>query len=148
MRGTMLQSPYMDVWRLIADRKIEEAQAEGAFDNLSGTGRPLDLCDNPFEDPSTRLANRLLKNNGFAPGWIEEGRQIQKSMEEFRSRAVRAHRDAAQRPALRDGLRDLNRRIAGYNLKAPSTAQIRVLDADRELGTSGAGSGPSGHNGG
>jgi len=146
----MLESPYMDVWRLIADRKIEEAQAEGAFDNLSGTGLPLDLSDNPFEDPSTRLAHRLLKNNGFAPGWIEEGRQIQKSMEEFRSRALRAHGGAAQRRSSRDALCDLNRRIAGYNLKAPSTAQIRMLDADRELGTdtSGGASGSSGHNGG
>jgi hypothetical protein len=117
---------------------------------LSGTGLPLDLSDNPFEDPSTRLAHRLLKNNGFAPGWIEEGRQIQKSMEELRSGAVRAHGDAAQIRALREAFCDLNRRIAVYNLKAPSTAQIRMLDADRELGTdsSGGASGSSGHHGG
>ena len=32
--------------------------------------------DNPFEDPATRLAHRLLRDNGFSLPWIEEGKQI------------------------------------------------------------------------
>jgi DnaJ homolog subfamily C member 28 len=40
---------------------------EGAFDRLEGTGEPLDLRENPFENPSLRMAHRLLRNNGFAP---------------------------------------------------------------------------------
>ena len=66
----------MDVWCLIAERKIREAIEEGAFEHLEGTGKPLDLSENPFEDPSDRMANRLLKNNGFAPDWIEEAKEI------------------------------------------------------------------------
>ena len=62
----------MDAWHLIAERKIREAMEEGAFDHLEGTGKPLDLRENPFEDPSERMGHRLLKNNGFAPAWIEE----------------------------------------------------------------------------
>ena len=46
----------MDVWNLIAGRKIREAMEEGAFDHLDGAGKPLDLSENPFEDPSDRLA--------------------------------------------------------------------------------------------
>jgi hypothetical protein len=64
----------MDEWHFIAERKIREALEEGAFDHLEGAGKPLDLSENPFEDPSDRMAYRLLKNNGFAPAWIEEAK--------------------------------------------------------------------------
>ena len=47
----------MDQWHFIADRKIREAIAEGAFDHLEGAGKPLDLRENPFEDPSDRMAH-------------------------------------------------------------------------------------------
>ena len=66
----------MDVWQLVAERKIREAMEEGAFDHLEGTGKPLDLSENPFEDPSERMANRLLKNNGITPAWIQEAKEI------------------------------------------------------------------------
>jgi hypothetical protein len=36
----------------------------------------LDLSENPFEGPAQLMAHRLLRNNGFAPPWIEEGREI------------------------------------------------------------------------
>ena len=58
---------------------------EGAFDDLEGTGKQLDLSENPFEDPSDRLANRLLKNNGFAPEWIEEAKEIEAESHRLRS---------------------------------------------------------------
>jgi hypothetical protein len=44
--------------------------AEGAFDHLEGFGQPLNLEEDPFEDPSLRMAHRLLKNNGFAPACL------------------------------------------------------------------------------
>lgn len=60
----------MDEWEDIAERKIREAMAEGAFDNLAGMGRPLNLDENPYEDPSLRMAHRLLRNNGLHQrGW-------------------------------------------------------------------------------
>jgi hypothetical protein len=59
----------VDDWHFIAERKIREAMQEGAFDRLEGKGEPLDLSENPYEDPSLRMAHRLLKNNGFAPAW-------------------------------------------------------------------------------
>ncbi|MDR3703504.1 MAG: DUF1992 domain-containing protein [Candidatus Sulfopaludibacter sp.] len=70
----------MDVWNPVAERKIREAMDEGLFDRLEGTGRPLDLDENPFEDPSLRMAHRLLKNNGFAPAWILEGKEIDREI--------------------------------------------------------------------
>ncbi|HKE25105.1 MAG TPA: DUF1992 domain-containing protein [Bryobacteraceae bacterium] len=104
----------MDAWHFIAERKIQEGMEEGAFEHLEGSGKPLDLTENPFEDPSDRLAHRLLKNNGFVPAWIEEAKEI-----EAESRRLRAHADASKSD-YRDRVAALNRRIASFNLKAPA----------------------------
>ncbi len=104
----------MDVWRLIAERKIEEAMADGAFDRLPGAGTPLPLDDDPFEDPSLRMAHRLLHNNGFAPAWIEEGREIDAEVKALRAAA------SSDSERLQERVREVNRRIAIFNLKTPS----------------------------
>ena len=67
-------------WRDIAERRIEEAMAAGKFDKLAGEGQPLDLDENPFAPPHLRLAFRVLKNAGFAPDWIELGKEIDEKM--------------------------------------------------------------------
>ncbi len=113
-RRSQARLEVMDEWYLIADRKIREAMEEGAFDHLEGAGKPLDLTENPFEDPSDRLANRLLKNNGFAPEWIEEAKEI-----EAESRRLRARGEAIS-DDLRSRVASLNRRILSFNLKAPA----------------------------
>src|SRR5437016_10186628 len=79
----------MDPFRLIADRKIQEAMDEGAFENLSGRGQPLPLEEEPFEDPSLRMAHRLLRNNGFAPAWIEDGKDIDADLARLREDRAR-----------------------------------------------------------
>jgi hypothetical protein len=104
----------MDVLCLVAERKIREAIEEGAFDHLEGTGKPLDLSENPFEDPSDRLANRLLKNNGFAPDWIAEAKKIAAESRQLRALGEITNDDAGSRVA------SLNRRILAFNLKAPA----------------------------
>ncbi|WP_010076439.1 DnaJ family domain-containing protein [Clostridium cellulovorans] len=35
----------MDIFEIIAERKIQEAMDKGKFDNLAGQGKPLDLED-------------------------------------------------------------------------------------------------------
>ena len=72
------------------------------------------------------MAHRLLRNNGFAPAWIEEAKELQQAIE-------RARRDLAQTPL--DGFRaqiaEINRRILAHNLKAPSTQfHMRPVDAE------------------
>src|SRR5882724_8638944 len=105
----------MDRWQNIAERKIREAMAEGAFENLRGKGRPLDLEENPYEDPSLRMAHRLLRNNGFAPAWMEEAKDLERAIEDserelIRTRAVAEYRERTSA---------LNRRILAHNLKTP-----------------------------
>jgi hypothetical protein len=104
----------MDVWNLIAERKIQEAMEAGEFDCLEGTGRPISLDENPYEDPAQRMAHRLLRNNGFAPEWILESRDIDAEIE--RLRGVAPTLDAAELARRIDGL---NRRIELFNLKTP-----------------------------
>jgi len=104
----------MDEWHFIAERKIREAIEEGAFDHLEGAGAPLDLSANPFEDPSERLGNRLLKNNGFAPAWIEEAKDIEAEMKRLSAVGQLSEEDRRMRVAA------LNRRILAFNLKAPA----------------------------
>ena len=106
----------MDAWHFIAERKIREAMDEGAFDDLEGAGKPLDLREYPFEDPSDRIAFRLLKNNGFAPQWIEEAKKIEAESRRLRAQGKISTDDFRERVVA------LNRRILSFNLKAPATS--------------------------
>jgi hypothetical protein len=60
---------------LIAEAKIAEAIRAGAFDNLPGAGRPLDLDDDRLIPEKSRLAYRILRNAGFVPAEIETRRE-------------------------------------------------------------------------
>jgi hypothetical protein len=60
---------------LIAERKIAEAAAQGEFDCLPGAGKPLDLQEDPLVPEDQRMANRILRNAGFAPREVEESRK-------------------------------------------------------------------------
>lgn len=124
----------MDVWRLIAERKVEDAMAQGIFDDLAGAGRPVRLDDDPFEDPSLRMAHRLLRNNGFAPAWIEEGKEIDAAIEALRTDLRRLDPER-----LRQRAQELNQRIASFNLKTPAAiCQKLPVDVERDLAHGGA----------
>ena len=58
------------------NKQIEEAMERGEFSNLPGEGKPLKLDTNPFLTPQARMANRLLKENGLVPRWVELEREI------------------------------------------------------------------------
>src|ERR1700745_3798933 len=68
------------------EKQIREAMEKGEFDNLAGKGRPVDLSENPYEDPDWRTAHRLLRNAGFAPAWIEERKDIDAALVAARAR--------------------------------------------------------------
>jgi hypothetical protein len=55
---------------------MKKAMEQGEFDNLEGTGKPLDLEDNPFEPGELHMAHKILKDNGYAPYWIELNKEI------------------------------------------------------------------------
>ena len=52
----------------IAVEKIREAMEKGEFDNLPGSGKPLQELDSYFATPEgVRLGYSVLKNSGFVP---------------------------------------------------------------------------------
>ena len=117
----------MDKWETIAERKIREAMAEGSFDNLNGKGRPLNLEEDPDEDPSLRMAHRLLRNNGFAPPWVEEAKDLQREIDA----AVKELAARGSANKFREQVAGINRRILIHNLKTPSVGfHMKPVDAD------------------
>lgn len=131
----------------LTEKKIREAIEKGEFNDLPGKGEPLDLKENPFEDPDLRMVHRLLRNAGFAPAWIEERKDIDAELEKAQTKLSRAWAlfgptgNADVHPEwersvgeFRETVADLNKRIRIYNLKTPAAVfHRRHLDADRVI---------------
>lgn len=66
----------------LADIKIKQAMAEGQFDNLPGTGKPIDLSHYHDLPEHLRTAYQMIKNSGFVP---EEVR-LKKEMETLKEK--------------------------------------------------------------
>ena len=147
MSGTS-EDPPTEPYHVLVERKIRELVEQGYFDNLPGSGKPLDLSDedNPFIPPDMRLAYRILRNAGVSLPWIELGNEIEGDAAELRRRAA-AHerrlraalaRIRAALPGMRvrrlgslraehaefvarfeGAVADLNRRIDTFNMSVP-----------------------------
>ena len=62
--------------QFIAEKRIEEAQARGEFDNLPGRGRPLELEDMSHVPEELRMAYKILRNAGCLPPELAERKEI------------------------------------------------------------------------
>jgi hypothetical protein len=60
----------------IAEERIRQAMDDGEFDDLPGTGRPLDLDDDAHLPPDMRLAYRILKNSGYMPQDVAQRKEV------------------------------------------------------------------------
>jgi DnaJ family protein C protein 28 len=137
----------MNRFESLVEKKIREAMEEGEFDNLPGKSRPVDLTENPFEDPDMRMVHRLLRNAGFAPAWIEARKDIEAQFELARQTLERAwslYQPAGRSPndaawernvtEFRSKVMELNKRIQVYNLKVPAAVfQRRQFDAEQTI---------------
>ena len=65
----------MSGWDAIIEAKIAEAQRAGAFDDLPGAGKPLDLDYDKLVPEDVRMAYRILKNAGYVPAELLELRE-------------------------------------------------------------------------
>ncbi|HAF13234.1 MAG TPA: hypothetical protein DHU55_12165 [Blastocatellia bacterium] len=129
----------------LAEKAIREAIENGEFDDLPGKGEPIDLQENPFEDPDLLVVHRLLRNAGFAPAWIEERKDIDAGLEAAQTKLSRAWTlfvqggNVASNPEwersvqeFRETATELNQRIKIYNLKAPAAVfHRRLIDANK-----------------
>jgi DnaJ homolog subfamily C member 28 len=132
--------------------QIRRAMEEGHFDNLPGTGKPLDLQDNPFEDPEWRAANWMLQSAGYSLPWMENRKSIDAEYDVARKEIVRAwkRRQSLQlqkKPisqleaewqravnTFRERVADINKRIFSYNLEAPGLQlHKKKIDVEKEI---------------
>jgi hypothetical protein len=90
---------FASIIRRVADRKIEEAIAEGKFDDLPGKGQPLNLEEDASIPAHDRAANRVLKNAGVLPDWMQLDREIDQMREENARAWARAEREYPSRRA-------------------------------------------------
>lgn len=134
------------------DDLIRKAMEDGQFDDLKGKGKPLDLNDNPHEDPAWRLAHHVLKNSGYSLPWIQARQEIGIEAEALLENLQRAWKwrvnelerkqpyDLVEGEWLRattrfeQAVEKLNQRIRMYNLQVPSERfQLMPLNANREI---------------
>lgn len=66
----------MVAFEKIVERKIREAQEAGAFDDIPGSGQPLDLEDDANVPDDLRLAYKVLKNADCLPPEIQLRKEI------------------------------------------------------------------------
>lgn len=134
------------------EEHIRRAMEQGKFDDLPGTGKPLNLHENPLENPDWRLAHHILQNCGFTLPWIETYREIEKELDNASQSLSRtwAWRQASQSgeetadevefewqlavKRFHQQITALNERISSYNMGVPvEIFQKPILNADREI---------------
>lgn len=146
---------YMSSTQDMVEEQIRKAREKGAFDNLAGSGQPLNLEENPFEPPELRMVFKILKNNDYAPYWIEigkdidaefdkvwqeverferyikvffSGRQSEKALVRFERKKELLYMEQERR------LEKLYMRVVDYNLHCPTFREGRAnLDVAKEM---------------
>ena len=129
----------------LVEQRIKEAMDNGVFDNLPGAGKPLNLNQNPYQEPGQEWAFDWLKRNNFAPEWIERNKAIERELETARIRLEAAWQQYKDDPTYKsnwkaavarfeDTLRKLNKKIDDFNLVAPTiSAQRKHIHLESEL---------------
>jgi len=64
------------------ERIIQNAMDRGAFENLRGKGKPLNMRENPLVAKEWRMAYSMLEQEGFALPWMEDRKEIEKQLKE------------------------------------------------------------------
>lgn len=125
-------------WESLVDRQIREAMEDGKFDDLPHQGRPLPLDDDSAAGDMA-LAFRMLRNAGYAPGWIEADKEVRELLARRDTIIARAPRSSPlgrrrDREELARTVAEHNRAVARLNTEAPTDRQHRLpLDPDAEL---------------
>lgn len=124
----------------ISDEIIKRAMQEGAFDDLPGKGKPLNLDENPYEPEEWRTAFRILHSNGYSLPWLEMRKEIEEAIDQARSDALSVWQSGRMDlwtehiKVYDERIKALNGQILKYNLQVPSAQfQRQPLDLAREI---------------
>jgi DnaJ family protein C protein 28 len=127
---------------------IRQAMQEGKFDDLPGKGKPLNLDQNPHQDPEWRVAHHLLKSSGFSLPWIELLGEINENLQQARESLARSwawlkSEHGSQLNSVEwqasieqfgQRVQAINEQVRTYNLEVPTPRfQIPLVDLHREI---------------
>ncbi len=134
---------------------IAQAIERGEFDNLEGAGKPLNLEENPFAPDEMHMAYKILKDNGYAPQWIELSKEIgtlraklNKEVDYFKGYTRIVFSEKRSSAAIRryelkknnfyshsrEHLEEISKKILDYNLNCPVSGLGRAnFDIDDEM---------------
>lgn len=120
----MERKPPSESWESFADRKIREAQEEGAFDSLPGFGKPIPDLEGP-DDPNWWLKKKLREEKiAVLPPILEARLDAEKTLAEIDS--------MASEEQVRRSLLALNERIRKAHFSAADgpAAGVQPVDVD------------------
>ncbi|XP_050419465.1 dnaJ homolog subfamily C member 28 [Patella vulgata] len=132
----------------VVEDLIQESMNKGDFDNLSGSGKPLEYVGrNPMVDTETHNLNKILINNGFTPEWITLQSEIRNEMKDARQKLSILAKKLRQEPAeemekkwqsqikkYKLKVNDINEKIDKYNMIVPFIdKQFAHFDAEKDI---------------
>ncbi|MGV8872197.1 MAG: DUF1992 domain-containing protein [Rhodococcus sp. (in: high G+C Gram-positive bacteria)] len=107
------------------DKQIRQAQDEGAFEGLEGTGKPI-----PAGDPADELwwvRGYLKRENLSADALLPAGLQLRKEIERLPATLIACRRE----DSARDALNELNTRIVDWiRFPTPPIVPLAPVDVD------------------
>jgi DnaJ family protein C protein 28 len=142
-------------WSDLVEERIRAAQEAGEFENLPGTGKPLNVDDNPYAGERA-LAFHLLQNNNVLPRELDLGREVdvdlaraEKLLADLRrERDWIAHQPGFSRPRLlrayqakraqvaeqyEQTLREIRSKTLTLNIIAPTLLHRQIVDVEERL---------------
>ncbi len=100
---------------------IKRAEKAGAFDNLSGKRKPLNIDKNFSYNPEKQLY-KTLKDNHVLPRWIELSKEIDHLKEKLT--------ESTNSEETADLIETINKKVSEHNLLCPPTAQKMRVKMD------------------
>ena len=149
-------------WSDFVEQEIRDAMERGEFDNLPGKGKRQEFTQYQG-DPSMEMANKIVRDAGFVPAWLDLEREIDREQQEAEESLLRSWRwrgavrgDAIEDPRWIEAewrkacelfekrLKALNGKILSYNLLLPppmlhkQRARLKIEVELEKLGLAGS----------
>ena len=121
------RKPAHESWEGFIEQRIQDAQSEGEFDNLSGHGKPISGIEKPLES-DWWLKDKLKREQlSIVPPLIEARRDIEQTLNEIQT--------LANEDFVRAELEKLNQRVL-QAIQSPSPSPSIVVlpvNIEREI---------------
>lgn len=117
---------FDSVFRRLADKRIEDAMAEGKFDNLPGRGEPIEIDEAPTDENARALwwALKIMRQNDFVPDEIRWRKAVDKLKAELHT--------ADSEQLVRRLCEQINELVHKLNTLGTSAINLAVSGVDTE----------------